>query len=412
MKKEKIRVLRVIARLNIGGPAIQAITLSGKLLEDRFETRLICGTVSPGEGDMSYLAKPLGVRPLVVKTLGREISPIDDIKTLFSLLRLIFRFKPHVIHTHTAKAGVLGRIAAISVNALLPAHRRAKMVHTFHGHVFHGYFAPLKTSLFLWTERMLSLFTHQVVAISKLQKKDLCETFRVARCHKTVVIPLGFELDRFRTGNNRRSLRKEIFGDGEKDLFILGIVGRLAPVKDHRLLLDAIKCLKDMKGIEAVRFLVVGDGELKETLMAHVRRLGIEKEVRFTGWIRDMAVVYGSIDALVLTSVNEGTPVALIEAMAAGCPVAATEVGGVPDLLGGPVMRTEKGFRLCQRGLGVEERTPEAVAEAVSYLTKRPEAVKAAAQRAATFVFSRYSFDRLVKEMVCLYDGLIRSCHP
>ena len=192
-----IRILRVIARLNIGGPAIQAITLSGELSRDQYQTLLVCGSLSPGEGDMTYLARDKGVHRFIIKELGRNISLLDDLKSFFIIRKIIKRFKPDILHTHTAKAGTLGRLAALSLRAPVIKSRKIRVFHTFHGHTFHSYFNRLKTFIFILVERFLGLFSDRIIVVSEQQKKDICDIYKIAPEKKVQVIRLGFDLSAY-----------------------------------------------------------------------------------------------------------------------------------------------------------------------------------------------------------------------
>jgi glycosyltransferase involved in cell wall biosynthesis len=402
--------LRIIARLNIGGPAIQAVSLSSELPETSYQTVLVCGTVGAWEGDMSYFAVARGVRPHLVPSLGREISILDDVRTFFALRRIIKRFRPHIVHTHTAKAGTLGRAAALSVNMFLAPGKRIRLVHTFHGHVFHGYFGSLKTSFFIQIERALARFTDRIIVVSSLQRKDICHRFKIASENRVKLIRLGFDLSNFRNCERFRSIVREKYLSGpSSDVFLVGMVGRLTPVKNPALFLRAAKCLKDRGKIGLFRFLIVGDGELKKNLMQEAADLGIADNVSFAGWQREMPHVYGGIDAVALSSRNEGTPVALIEAMAAAKPVAATDVGGVRDLLGDIVDATPTRFSIAQNGLLVSNQDGESLADALLFLQQNRASALQMARRAQDFVFRQYSMERLLEDIKWLYDELMRD---
>ena len=192
-----IRILRLIARLNIGGPAIQAITLSSELAGDQYQTLLVCGSLSPGEGDMTYLAIEKGVRRFIVKELGRNISLLDDLKSLFIIRKIIKRFKPDILHTHTAKAGTLGRLAVLSLRVPIFSSKTIRVFHTFHGHTFHSYFNRLKTFIFILVERFLARFTDRIIVVSEQQKEEICGTFKIAHEKKVQVIRLGLDLSAY-----------------------------------------------------------------------------------------------------------------------------------------------------------------------------------------------------------------------
>jgi glycosyltransferase involved in cell wall biosynthesis len=424
--KEPVRILRVIARLNIGGPAIQAVTLSDLFSRGRFRTRLVCGQVGTHEGDMSFLAHSRQVNPVVLPALGREISVLDDLRSFSGLRRIIREFNPHIIHTHTAKAGSLGRLAGISLNARRIFGPKIKLVHTFHGHVFHSYFSSRKTFVFINIERFLARFTDRIVAISSSQKRDICEIYKIAGPQQVQVVPLGFDLSGF----------ERLSPPAPQELFSVGIIGRLAPVKNHRMLFEAVKTLKEQGEGHAFKFFVVGDGELRAALTREAAALGTEKSVLFTGWQKEMPEVYRNLDAVVLTSLNEGTPVSLIEAMAAARPVIATDVGGVRDLMGEIDPSTEfkacsgstpselraaargsrrvdtekgQGYKLARHGVLVPSGDSKALAEALLFALRERTSVNRIAERARPHVIHDYSLDRLARDMETLYEELLKE---
>ncbi len=408
MATPKKRILRIIARLNIGGPAIQAVTLTARL-SDEFETRLVCGHVGPGEGDMSYLARSEGIEPEILPSLGREISPFDDFHTLRGLRKIIRDFQPDIIHTHTAKAGSLGRIAGMSLNALAGFQKRVRFIHTFHGHVFNGYFGPRKAFLFVQVEKLLARFTDRIVVISPLQFVDICDRYRIAAPQKVRVIPLGFDLAQFCDCSRlRKEARKQFAGCENDDTLVVGIVGRLTGIKNHRMFLDAARLLKERGHGLSLKFVVVGDGELRQELVDYARKLEISDMVTFAGWHKDMPKVYAAMDAVALTSINEGTPVTLIEAMSAGIPVASTPAGGVPDLMG-EVTEELSGCRIAERGILVRPSDPKSLAEAILFLLKSTATSERMTARAKKYVLGRYSMERLLTDMKRLYSEVLQN---
>jgi glycosyltransferase involved in cell wall biosynthesis len=403
-----IRILRIIARLNIGGPAIQAISLSNDLSQDLYQTLLVCGEVGANEGDMSYLAKEKGVQPHIIPELGREISFHNDIKAFLALRKIIKDFGPDIIHTHTAKAGTLGRLAGISFNIFRAPWNRIRLVHIFHGHIFHGYFGFLKTFIFINIERFLASLTDRIIVISPLQQYDICQKYRIAKPEKVRKIPLGFDLSKFVTRETHNSsIRRRYLPHDSHNTLLVGIIGRLTSVKNHRMLLDAVKCLKNDGKDQFFKFLIVGDGELKQDLMHYSRELAVEDSIVFTGWQKEMTSIYEAMDMVLLTSLNEGTPVTLIESMAAGKPVVATDVGGVRDLFGLVDEKASNGFKLAQNGILVPSRNGEILARALIFMMKNRETSKKMAKNAREFVLNRYSIERLVKDTESLYSELI-----
>lgn len=321
-----VLVHRVIARLNVGGPAMHVVNLARVLDDDRWRTRLVAGSVPDTEGDMAYYAEERGVAVTMLPALSREISLPDDMRALWRLWRLFRRERPDVVHTHTAKAGTLGRLAAILAG--VPVR-----VHTFHGHVLGGgYFGPLKTRVFLEIERQLARGTHRLVVLTRRQAHEMAEELRVAAPERFAVVPLGLELGRFGRVDRaavRARTRTEL--GVPAGALAVGIVGRMVPIKNHELYLGALAALRRVRP-DAVG-VVVGSGEREAELKGLAASLGLEGAVRWLGWRRDLPELYGALDVLALTSHDEGTPVAVLEALAAGTPVVARDVGGVAEVL-------------------------------------------------------------------------------
>jgi len=386
----KIKVLRIIARLNVGGPAIHAILLNQGLNDAGFSSHLIAGKPEEGEGDMAYLAKEKGVAITAIPELGRHIRPWNDLVALFKIFRIIREEKPDIVHTHTAKAGFLGRLAAIMAGVPVK-------VHSFHGHVFHSYFGPVKTRGFIFIEKLLGRFTDRIIVVSDAIKKDICNRFNIADESRVSVIGLGLDLGKFKDiGALRGKFRKELNIGAETAL--IGIVGRLVPVKNHRLFFDSIGLLEKGAASTNSHFLIIGDGELRRCLEEYAAALGIVNRVSFIGWRQDMPNVYADLDIVVLTSLNEGTPLSLIEAMAAKRPVVATAVGGVPDLI-----EDEK------TGLLIESNSVVQLKDAILKLLSSGELRNKLGERASEYVRDRYSKERLVSDVENLYQGLIRA---
>jgi glycosyltransferase involved in cell wall biosynthesis len=379
-----VRVLRLFSRLNIGGPSLHVILLAQGMRPLGYETRLVVGRESPREGNLFPLAAERGVACETMVGLGREIAPLRDLVALAGLVRLMRAWRPAVVHTHTAKAGLLGRLAARAAGA-------RTVVHTFHGHVLRGYFSPAKERAFRGLERVLARSTDALVAVSQAVKQDLV-ALGVAPAAKIRVIPLGLELAPLAGELPRGALRREAGIAEEAPL--VGIVGRLVPIKDVPTFLAAARLVRERR--PDARFAVVGDGEERETLEALCRSLGLGGVVRFFGWRRELGPVYGDLDVVVNASRNEGTPVALIEALAAARPVVATAVGGTPDLLG----RDE-------RGLLVPAGEPRALAQAVLESLEGSEAARRRARAGREHVLSRHSSERLLRDVDGLYRELL-----
>lgn len=400
-ERAPIKIVRVIGRLNIGGPAIHAVLLTEGLNDLQFQSTLVTGVIGKSEGDMLHVADQRGVTPLIIPELGREISWRDDVVALWKLYCLLVRERPDIVHTHTAKAGTLGRVAAMLAGVPI-------RIHTFHGHVFHGYFGSLKTRFFIVIERLLARWTTRIIAISDTQKAELSSHYQIAPADKFAVVPIGLDLASLLQGEAGRS-------EGDSREIVIGFVGRLVPVKNPSMALEAFERLVRMIPVgKRIRLVVVGDGELRAALEAQVKRSGIEQCVQFIGWQRDVATLYRQFDLVVLTSFNEGTPVVLIEAMAAGLPFVATRVGGMPDLMpgSGSAVRLTAGCRpvmVFSNGILVESGDVEGCAVAMASLIRDPVRMKNMGREGRQFVWPRYSKDRLVDDMRELYLDCLRQ---
>jgi len=399
-------ILSIIARLNIGGPAIYAILLSGPGMEPRYRNTLVCGQISPGEGDMTYLAREKGIELVMVPELGRDVSPLKDLAGFFALRRIIKKHRPLIVHTHTAKAGALGRLAVFSLNIARSGDREIRAVHTFHGHVFHSYFGSFKSVAFRLIERWLARSTDRIIVLSAAQKRDITSRYRIAKEERIRAIPLGFDLSPFgECDKHRHKIRSRILP--RDDLFCLGMIGRLTPVKNIQLLLEAVAELKRSGDLRGFHFLIIGDGELREELEKGTRERGLEDYVTFTGWQRDLSPFYGMLDGVVLTSRNEGTPVALIEAMAAGKPIIATKVGGVVDLLGSTVIRGNGDFGVAARGILIETGDAYALARAMVHLREKRNSMTGMVESARDFAIRNFSRERFINDICSLYQELM-----
>jgi glycosyltransferase involved in cell wall biosynthesis len=405
----RIRVVRVIDRLNIGGPAKHVVWLTAGLSENEFETTLITGTVPKGEGDMSYFARDCEVEPIVINEMSRELSA-RDILVIAKLLRQFFKLKPQIIHTHKAKAGATGRVAAMIYKWMTPSAlwlrpRRCRVVHTYHGHVFHSYYGSLKTRLFIAIERVLARFcTDRIIVVSEQQRREICESFHVGRREQFRVVPLGIDFEEL--VEDREALRRE-YGVSDDEVAI-GIVGRLCEVKNHAMLLEsAARVVEGFNGNgPRTRFVIVGDGHLRADIERQARDLGVADKTVFTGFREDATSLYAGLDIAALTSLNEGTPLTLIEAMCCGCPVAATEVGGVVDVMGSRGTSLD-GFTIWDHGVTAPSRDVEAFARALRFLVERPDLRREMGERGRAFVRARLSRDRLVSDIETLYRELL-----
>lgn len=386
-----IKVLRIITRLNIGGPAIHAILLSSSLNDGGvYKNVLVTGCVSESEGDMADFARAKGVDPIVIPDLVREMSVKKDLKAFRDIYRLIKKERPDIVHTHMAKAGALGRLAAIFAGVPVK-------VHTFHGHVFDGYFNPVKAKIFVLIEKFLALFTDKVIMVSERVKDDIVKRLKVVSDSKSVVIPLGLELDRFAACESEKGSFRKLLGVSS-DTLLVGIIGRLVPIKNHRMFLEAAAGIKDSPLWPRVKFVVVGDGEMRDQLEEYAEKLGIKDKLIFTGWIEDLVPVYADLDVVALTSLNEGTPVSLIEAMASGRAVVSTDVGGVADLV-------KDGYN----GLLVKIDDVEDFSFKLLRLLENQNMRTEFGIRGRELVREKYSKSRLVKDIKNLYEECLKN---
>jgi len=395
MANEPIRVLRVIARLNVGGPALHVSYLTSELDKIGYETMLVAGRVSEGEGSMEYAAREQGIEPVYIPSLQREISPLVDASAIAKVTGLIREFRPHVLHTHTAKAGAVGRIAAMLAGRARPP----VVVHTFHGHVLRGYFGPGKTEAFRKLERRLARSTDALIAVSPEVRDDLV-SLGIAPESKITVIRLGLDLaSRIAAPPEARDLVRAELGI-PADAFVVGWLGRMTEIKRADDLLRAFAAMRDPRA----HLLLAGNGPLRSELQALAQELGLGERAHFVGFRDDVGSVYAASDAVALTSANEGTPVSIIEALAAGRPVVSTDVGGVSDV----VQPGATGFLTPPGDVA-------AVADGLqrlAHLSPEERGRMGALGRAS--VVDRYSVPRLVNDVDSLYRELLAAAnlHP
>jgi glycosyltransferase involved in cell wall biosynthesis len=377
------RILRIISRLNVGGPAVHVVLLTARFRDRGYDARLVAGSLGAHEGDMTGYAREHGVEPVMIAPLGRSLNPWRDLITLRRLYRLMRDFQPQVVHTHTSKAGFLGRVAAWL--ARVPV-----IVHTYHGHTFRGYFSPIQSRLFVLLDRLAARLSDTVITPTESLRAELAEVYRVARRRRITVLPLGLDLEPFartprRVGDFRAAWHIP------PDAPLIGTVGRIIPIKNHGLFLDAAARVRAQ--IADAQFVIVGDGADRRALEDQAARLGLAGAVTFTGWQQNLPPIYSDLDVSVISSLNEGTPVSVIESLAAGCPVVCTAVGGVPDLL--------EGGRL---GVLVEPGDADALAAALIAAVRSPREDMNMIQRT---MLDRYGIDRLVSDLEGLYRGLL-----
>lgn len=317
-----IHLIQIIDRLNVGGPTPYLLFLT-KALESRgCRSLVVKGQVAAGEAEMDDVIRRSGIRPVEVHGLSRAIIPFRDLKVFVALYRLLRRVRPGIVHTHKSKAGVLGRVAAWLAGVPVT-------LHTFHGLVFKGYFSAWKSYLIVLVERLLARRTDVLVAVSERQRDELLAD-RIAAPSRIRTVRLGVDLDPYLSRRRGDSGLRDELGFGPS-VRLVGIVSRLVPIKGVDIFLAAAEQVAET--LPDVRFVVVGDGELRTELESIARARKLEDRVRFTGFRNDTARIYGALDLSVLSSHHEGLPVALLEAVATGCYVVASRVGGVPDLI-------------------------------------------------------------------------------
>jgi glycosyltransferase involved in cell wall biosynthesis len=386
---EKIRVLRVIARLNVGGPARHVLNLGG-LDRGPFQTLLVHGAVAGDEASMSDLLENDSIQAVMVPELGRRIA-WRDARAFSRLIGICREFRPHIVHTHTAKAGTLGRLAALAWRSA--SGGRCRIVHTFHGNVFSGYFGRPASAGVRLIERRLASRTDRILVVSPEQRDEIVTRFHIAPAEKVRVVRLGLALDALA---ETVSTRTPTEWEWPATWPVIGIVGRLAPIKNHELFLRSARRFLDEGGVAG--FVIVGGGEREAALRDLTRHLQLDAHVRFLGWRRDLPAVYGAMSIVTLTSRNEGTPVALIEAMAASRPVVATAVGGVEDVVSHE-----------QTGLLIGSGNEAALVAAWRRLIEDRELASRLARRGRESVLARYSTARLLEEMRQIYMELINT---
>lgn len=388
------KVLRIINRFNIGGITYNVSYLS-KYLEPDYETLLVGGPEEEGEDSSLYIPQNLGLKPLVLKQFQREIDLKADYAAYQEIKKIIKEFKPDIVHTHASKAGAIGRLAAISCKVPV-------IIHTFHGHVFHSYFGKLKTNFYKLIERYLAKKSTVIIAISNKQKIELSDIFAIAPKEKIHVVPLGFDLTKFTINKeqNRKEFREK-YNLSDNQLAI-GIIGRLAPIKNHSLFIEAIAHLK-ANGIKNIKAFIIGDGDTKQAIEESCRVNKVtysfnpkdDVDVIFTSWITNIDWALHGLDIVVLTSLNEGTPVSIIEAQAAGKFVVSTNVGGIEDVL----------HPEC--GLLSDISDKKAFLNNLLLSCENYSLNSKQAEKGIDWAIKKYSYTRLVDDMRTLYEQLL-----
>ena len=396
---KKIKILRIINRFNLGGPTFNAAYLT-KYLSDDFETLLVGGDKDDSEESSTFILDQLNLTPVIIPEMRRNIGFKEDKIAYQKLKKIIKEFKPDIVHTHASKAGTLGRLAAYKCKVPI-------IIHTFHGHVFHSYFGKTKTLIFKNIERYLARKSSAIIAISDIQKQELSSEHKICKASKIKVIPLGFDLSRFQENQEEKriSFRKKYLLDDDE--IAIGIIGRLVPIKNHRLFIDSINEIKK-KTSKKIRAFIIGDGEEKNNLLNYCAELKIDfvefsKEhekatITFTSWIKDIDWANAGLDIIALSSLNEGTPVSLIEAQAANKPIVTTNVGGVENILLPNIT-----------GLIVKSNNLIEFSEALFKLVENDELRLNMGKKGWLHVKDKFHFTRLVNDMEKLYVSLLNN---
>ncbi|MCG3166864.1 MAG: D-inositol-3-phosphate glycosyltransferase [Bacteroidia bacterium] len=391
------KILRIANRFNLGGPTYNVAYLT-KYISPEFETLLVGGEKDDTEEGSEHILEDLGIKPLIIPEMKREIDVKEDRAAYNKIKKIIKEFKPDIVHTHASKAGTLGRLAAFSTNVPV-------VVHTFHGHVFHSYFGKLKTEFYKNIERYLALRSSKIIAISEKQKEELSQVHKICPASKIAVVPLGFDLNKFNENKeeNRKKFRtKYKVADDE---LVISIIGRIVPVKNHELFLKAVKNVKD-KTSKKIRAFIVGDGEDRQKTENFAISLGLDiadwlqqekpATVTFTSWIKDVELVTAGSDIIAMTSLNEGTPVSLIEAQAAGKPIVSTNVGGIENITIPDVT-----------ALLSERNDVAKLSDNLLKLIEDDKLRSSMSSKGWEFVREKYHYTRLTKDMETLYLSLL-----
>ncbi|MGQ0829019.1 MAG: glycosyltransferase [Bacteroidota bacterium] len=393
------KVLRIINRFNLGGPTYNVAYLS-KYLPSEYETLLLGGAKDKTEESSDFIVKNLGLKPVIIEKMHREINLKNDYTAYKEIKKIIREFKPDIVHTHASKAGTLGRLAAVSCGVPV-------IVHTFHGHVFHSYFGKLKTTFYKNIERFLAQKSTAIIAISEKQKQELVDIYRICKANKVHVIPLGFDLSKFQTNSDEKRMEFRKKYNVADDEIVISIIGRLVPIKNHTLFLEALKIVSERTS-KKLRAFIIGDGEERQAIENKAKELGIsyidgtktnEKALlTFTSWIKEVDIALAGSDIVALTSFNEGTPVSLIEAQAANKPIVSTNVGGIENV----VIPDQTAF-LC------ENNNITDFSNKLLKFTENAALRTSMSQKGWAHVKEKFHYTRLVKDMELLYTTLLKK---
>jgi glycosyltransferase involved in cell wall biosynthesis len=377
-----IRVMRIITHLHISGPSLQAVLLTNRLNQMGYEGLLVAGKPMGEDDSMIQLAESYGVKTVELHNVDRSVNPLTVWRGFWQLYRIIKAEKPHVVHTHTTTAGFLGRLAARIAGVPV-------VLHTMHFHPFRGYYNRFRTQAFILVEWLGAHLSDSIITLSEGLRRELAETYHITERKRINVLPIGLDLQSFATTKRHQGIFRRAWNIPD-NVPLVGIIGRLLPVKNHTLFLEAAKRIHSQR--PDVCFVIVGDGEERERIEQQSRDLELADVVTFTGWQQEMEAIYSDLDALVICSLNEGTPIPIIEALVAGCPVVATDVGGIPELLDGGKL-----------GKLVPSDDADALSAALLETLGQPPDTSVARET----MMRRYSIDRLAQDMDSLYRGLL-----
>ena len=386
---QKIKVLHIITRLDKGGSAENTFLTIMGLYENGYEVSLMSGPVEEPRQDRGEQIRKQGMRYIFIPELVRTVSPLKDLKALFKIYRYLRKERFDIVHSHTSKAGLLGRLAAKLAGVPI-------IIHTPHGHVFFGYFGLVKTKLFIFVERMSSRLADKIIALTSREKKDHL-LFNIANEDKFVVINSGVDLNKFKTLplNEIQNFKRKL-GIPENSL-IVGTVGRLVPIKGPAFLIEAAKLI--VPKYPSTLFIFTGDGHLKQELKKKTLEMGIEDNIIFLGWRDDVARIISIYDILVLPSLNEGMGRVLVEAMALGKPIVASDIGGIPDL----ITHGKNGFL-------VPPKSPELLAKYIQILIEKKERRESMGQTGKKNALN-FSRESMVERITALYKELLTQRH-
>jgi len=414
LKNKKIKIIRIFSRLNIGGASVHVILLTSGISIEKFRSVLITGLEDSHEGNMNDYSNEKKVKPIVVKEMGRNISIINDCIALIKIIKIIIKERPDIIDTHSAKAGFLGRLAALYynysiINIIKKNH--VKTIHTFHGNIFSGYFGKFKTKIFVLIERLLALFTDKIICLTNQQRNEILN-LKIGNQKKVITIPLGLDLKRFKKIKDYKSqLRQELCLNEET--LLIGIVARLVPIKNHKLIINTIENLKNKIKLKDFKLIIIGDGELKLEIQKFVDLKGLNNNILFLGFRKDLEKIYADLDIVALSSKNEGLPVSLIEALACGIPVISTDVGGVSDLFEVNYKKRKQylgidDFLVTDYGILVQNDNVKLFTKGLMHLINNANLRGRMGLNGIRNIYNKYDISRLINDMETIYSVIIK----